>query len=227
MAEIHRPKIVRDGLILNLDAADINSYPGSGTVWNDVSGNGFNGTLTNGPTFSNNVLVFDGINDYVETPTSIGAELAGNLTYCIWAKRDGNSASSINGLISNEWHPEYTGIGIYLRNNDTQITVETGNGTSRPSYSLVHPTTNQNWTHYCLTYNSSIVTVYINGTLLDSRTAPVTQNPARQMVIGRWAPSYNSYYLNGRISNAQTYNRALTAQEVLQNYNATKTRFGL
>ena len=221
------PNIVTDGLVLALDAGSGKSYPGTGTTWYDVSGNGNNGTLTNGPTFLNSVLVFDGTNDYVETPTSIGAELAGNLTYCIWAKRDGNSASSINGLISNEWHPEFTGIGIFLWNNDTQITVETGNGTARPAYSLVHPTTNQNWTHYCLTYNDGTVTVYINGTLLDSRTAPVIQNTSRQVVIGRWAPSYSSYYLNGRISNAQTYNRALTQAEITQNYNAQKSRFNL
>ena len=221
------PNIVTDGLVVHLDAANVKSYPETGTTWYDKSGNGFNGTLINGPVFSNNVLAFNGINTYIETPTSIGAELTGNLTYCIWAKRDGDSATSINGLISNEWHPEFTGIGIFLRNTDTRITVETGNGTTRPAYDSVHPTTNRNWTHYCLTYNNSTVAVYINGTLLDSRTAIVLQNPARQVVLGRWAPSYNAYYLNGRVSNTQVYNRALTSEEVLQNYNATKARFGL
>jgi len=59
------PKIVTDGLILALDAGNRFSYPGSGTTWSDLSGNGYNGTLINGPTFSNGAIVFDGTDDYV------------------------------------------------------------------------------------------------------------------------------------------------------------------
>lgn len=62
------PNIVTDGLVLYLDAANTKSYPGSGTTWNDLSGNGNNGTLINGYIFNsigNGNLVFDGSNDYV------------------------------------------------------------------------------------------------------------------------------------------------------------------
>lgn len=68
MAFANGPVIVKNGLIFNLDAADRNSYPGSGTTWSDISGNGNNGTLTNGPTFSSDnggVIVLDGSNDYI------------------------------------------------------------------------------------------------------------------------------------------------------------------
>ena len=69
-------KIVTNGLVLSLDAADRNSYPGTGTTWRDMSGNGNNGTLTDGPTFNSNnggSIVFDGTNDYVAlTPSFTG-----------------------------------------------------------------------------------------------------------------------------------------------------------
>ena len=68
------PDIVENGLVLHLDAADSNSYPGSGTVWTDLSGNGYNGTLTNGPTFSSSNrggIVLDGTNDYIYRSASI------------------------------------------------------------------------------------------------------------------------------------------------------------
>ena len=64
------PDIVENGLVLHLDAADTNSYPGSGTLWTDLSGNGNNGTLTNGPAYSSNnkgYFSFDGTDDYVDT----------------------------------------------------------------------------------------------------------------------------------------------------------------
>jgi hypothetical protein len=69
------PRVVTDGLVLALDAADTNSYPGSGTTWNDLSGNGNTGTLTNGPTYSSDnggSIVFDGTNDYVPLVNNLG-----------------------------------------------------------------------------------------------------------------------------------------------------------
>ena len=68
MGLAHSPSIVTDGLVLCLDAANTKSYPGSGTTWTDISGKGYDGTLTNGPTFSSNYggnIVLDGSNDFV------------------------------------------------------------------------------------------------------------------------------------------------------------------
>ena len=231
MALHHNPRIVTQGLVLHLDAADKNSYPGTGTAWNDLSGSGNNGTLTNGPTFNNTnggSIVFDGANDFINTPAQIGTQLTGNFTFTIWAKRNGDSSSAIGGLISNEWHTEFTGVSMFLRNNNTSITIEAGNGTTRPAYVLTPSGfTNMIWNLYTLTYEGTTAKVYLNGQLIDSRTVAVLQNPARGVVLGRWAASFNSYYLNGEISNAGVYNRALSATEILQNYNATKPRFGL
>ena len=83
MAISRGPKIVTNGLVLALDAADKNSYVGSGTTWKDLSGNSFNGTLTNGPTFSNTnggAIVFDGTNDYVNVLDNSTLDISGDKT---------------------------------------------------------------------------------------------------------------------------------------------------
>ena len=70
-----RPSIVTSGLVLNLDAANMKSYPRSGTTWRDLSGLGNNGTLTNGPTFNSQnggSIVFDGVDDYASINNTIG-----------------------------------------------------------------------------------------------------------------------------------------------------------
>jgi hypothetical protein len=83
------PNIVRSGLALALDAADKNSYRGTGTTWKDLSGNAYNGTLTNGPTFSNingGTIVFDGTNDYVSIPSNSNFNNGNNITVEAWAQ---------------------------------------------------------------------------------------------------------------------------------------------
>ena len=222
------PPIVTEGLVLNLDAGLVSSYPKTGTTWKDLSGNGYNGTLVNGPTYNgenDGTLVFDGTNDYIDTPTSIGGQLLGNVTFSLWAKRNGNSPSGIGGLIGNLWHTTFTGLNIYLRNDNTGITVQTANGTTRTSYVLTSPVSNLNWVNYVLINNGGVVSVYVNGVLLDSRSREISNSSIRQVTIGRWAGSFNSYYLNGEINNALTYNRALTPDEIQQNYLSGLQRF--
>lgn len=73
MAFSFSPRAVTNGLILSLDAANTRSYPGSGTVWTDLSRSGINGTLTNGPTFNTangGNIVLDGTDDYVNCSNS-------------------------------------------------------------------------------------------------------------------------------------------------------------
>jgi len=231
MGLAHSPRIVTDGLVLCLDAANPKSYPGSGTVWTDLSGKGNTGTLLNGVAYNSSnfgSLVFDGVNDYVQTPTSIGAELTGNFTFGIWAIRDGNSTTSLGGLIGNLWHTEFTGASIYFSNNNTTINVQTADGTTRTAYTLTSPVSNLNWTNYVLANNGGLVSTYVNGILLDSRSRNISPSSTRPVTIGRWAGSYLSeYVLNGRVANAQTYNRALSEVEIQQNFNAARGRFGI
>lgn len=215
------PSQITDNLIFNVESSVVESYPEKNNVWFNLASNDFNSSLLNGPVYQNisgGIITFDGTNDFVLTPNSIGSLLTGDLTFTVVAKRNGNSPSGIGGLIGNLWHTTFTGISMYLRNNNTQIDIQTANGSSRTSYSLTIPISNLNWVNYTLTNSGGVVSVYINGVLLDSRNRSIQQNSTRPVVLAKWAQSYNSYYLNGSISSALVYNRALSQTEVLRNY---------
>jgi hypothetical protein len=232
------PQIVRNGLILALDAADKNSYPGSGATWTDLSGNGYNGTLTNSPTFSNSnggSIIFDGTNDYTSTSLDLSWNNTNSVSISMWIKTGNLSQSKgFLGTGNFEWQfrqGQYAGansdlVFVYWDNSGGHT-----NG-SIPSMSGFFDDTN--WKHLTMTWNNSNSTIlfYKNGTQIFSQ---VYGNPSANRVsselmqIGGNVYSWDGVgaYWNGSFSNIQTYNRTLSATEVLQNYNATKTRFGL
>jgi len=231
MAFAHSPKIVTDGLVLALDAGNPKSYPGSGTVWRDKSGNGNDGTLTNGPTFSSDnggSIVFDGANDYVDCGnTSITNITSSNFTLETVFLSDDVSVYG-QTLLSKA---ENGGYGLELNVTETSLAVSIHiNG----SYRVVgYPTSNlQSNTiyHVASTYNNSEIVLYVNGIFIDSLS--VTGNvkaTSVPMCIGN-NPSGGgggNNELGGKIYTARIYNRALSASEVQQNYNALKGRFGL
>jgi hypothetical protein len=223
--------IVKDGLVLNLDATNINSYPGSGTTWTDTSGNNNNGTLTNGPTFlrerGRGSIVFDGVNDYANIPTfTIPTASLSCESFFQWANI-GTSRGTIFSLNYN-----YPTSGYLIRQRDDssgKFVIWSDNGTETNVFSTTALTVNT-WNHVVVIQMQSTCSIYING-ILDSSQA--LQNPilnqSYPILLGTRAFSGGSAgaYLTGRISVARIYNRALSAQEVLQNYNALKSRFGL
>ena len=96
--------IVTSGLILNLDAGNASSYPGTGTTWTDLSGNNNNGTLVNGVGYSSSnggIMTFDGVNDFVNCGNSSTFNQTNALTLSTWVKI--NSLSSTNTLIGKQW----------------------------------------------------------------------------------------------------------------------------
>lgn len=225
------PDIVESGLVLHLDAANGKSYPGSGTSLSDLSGNNNHGTLNGSPAFSSDnggSIVFDGVNDTI-TINGVAPVIQNDFTFMSWAKRDGNSTTSSGGIFGNHWHTEFSGANIYFQNSNTYVRLSAGNGTTRPAHNVNIPITNSNWNHYTIRYTGTTYQFYFNGALLDSRTAAVVQSAnSNQFILGRWAASYSSeYYLNGKISSFISYNRALTAAEIAQNFNATRGRFGI
>jgi len=221
------PYIVMDGLVLNLDAGITQSYPGSGTVWTDVNGLGprNNGTLTNGPTFNSDnggSIVFDGSNDLCTTTVNIESATSSNLqTYCSWVHGVGGSFFGSGADSTGKFHL------ILNYQSSTSIRFAQsfyGGGDVFDQTNIVTVSPNSTWNHACIVKTAiSTYDVYFNGIKVISNATKNANLPA-PFNLGRW---WNNNFVVSRISNVQIYNRALSAEEVLQNYNAQKGRFGL
>ena len=235
MAVFYNSSIIRDNLVLCLDAANSKSYPGSGTTWTDLSGNGNNGTLTNGPTYSSangGSLVFDGVDGSVNiSPTNFNLS---EFSINIWFKSSSVSSNYLR-LIHKA---DTTGStkGFLIANSQTngklvfgyQPNYTTGEVLKR-STSLI---SNNIWYNVNMIYNSSSeIKIYFNGVenVGETSTSPDVgwvSNTGNFLSIGNRAGGSESPY-NGNIAQVSIYNRALTAAEISQNFNALKSRFGL
>ena len=214
------PNIVTGGLQLYLDADVYSSYVGSGTTWTDLSGNGFNGTLTNGPSFISTEpknLSFDGSDDYsISSVTNIAA----SSTVTIWLRSSSYSGNKIPISINGDSYS--SGPNLYF--SESTINWNTGDGAVNPFTNSSYP--DSDW-HYIVVTNdaSSNAKLYIDGVLIGTAayrsTASTTSN---NFWIGRFHDG--SYLLASNIAQVKLYTRVLSSTEVLQNYNATKFRFG-
>ena len=223
-------KIVTSGLILNLDAAQRRSYPTTGTTWTDLSGSGVNGTLTNGPTFNSangGIIVFDGTNDYVSS-SSTTFNLTAGVSMGVFFKST-DITSRQQGIITyqlgtlgnpyiNLWCP---GTGFLRWETFTSTSPNIG-GAILSSTSLA----NNTWYYAVGTYNNGVSNLYLNAVLSRTSTYSAANYTSfnAPVIIGQYSTFGN---LSGNIANVQIYNRALSATEVAQNYNAIKSRFGL
>jgi hypothetical protein len=214
----HSPSIVLNGLVLALDAGNTKSYPGSGTTWTDLSGRGNTGTLVNGPTYSSangGSIVFDGTNDYVNF-SSIFNFTVGSIS--VWFKTS-NAGSSYRALIdkSESW-------GLFLKDN-VLITYDFGNATDRTTGLNVATGT---WQNVTMTFTETVGTpsnnaiIYLNGN-------PVLTTTVKWATFGAFQISAQngSQNFSGNIAQASVYNRALSAGEVSQNFNALRYRYGI
>jgi hypothetical protein len=234
MSGIGGPNIIEDGLVLYLDAGNRKSYPGSGTTWFDKSGGGNNGTLINGPTFNTGSLgsiVFDKIDDYINVNIQIQFDRLNPFTLGAWVNtNDGNN----NQIINNET-VEYRGYQFAIDiNGKLFFFLRNTVSTNFLGVRMLSNFPLNLWCYVTAVYNGSSnasgVKLYINGIEQiteiagDNLTSTTISNQTTW--IGRRRPITQGPF-NGKISIVQIYNRALSAQEVLQNYNATKGRFGL
>jgi len=219
MAINYNPTTVSDGLVLALDAANTRSYSGSGTTWTDISYRGNNGTLTNGPTYSSangGSIVFDGVNDY--TLINLSKETIGStLTISIWVSCIGAQTSVgifqvANGLTdTNPWI-------LLQRTNSTTVSWYLN-----AQYRITNTISDSSYTNLTLTYNGTTWIVYKNGISNGNYVGDLGSFFGNSIWLGN---GYNGYF-SGNIAQVSIYNRALTADEILQNYNALKGRFGL
>ncbi len=232
------PDGISNGLILALDAANKVSYPGSGTSWYDLSGNVNTGTLTNGPTFSNaniGTITFDGTNDYTSTPLDLSWNNTNSVSISMWIKTANLSQSrGFLGTGNYEWQFRQ---GQYGGPNSDLVFVywdTTGGHTNGSIPSMSGFFNDTNWKHLSMTWNNSNSTIlfYKNGTQIFSQVygnPSVNRVSSELLQIGGNVYSWDGAgaYWNGSYSSVQIYNRTLTAVEVLQNYNETKSRLGL
>ena len=223
--------IVKNGLILDLDAAKQDSYPRLGTLWKDISGNGNNGTLTNGPTFNSGNggnIVFDGVDDYIRTsfiPT-IGVN---DITYESWFK----TGTAQTGAIINVRSASAVQFVLVLSNPSggygSNLLVYSYDGSLDRGAASTESWVDNNWHHAVAVHKSEIDVLYVDGILRASvTTSPLNINNStilRIGALGNGVSEYPGWFFNGTISGAKIYNKALSVSEVLQNYNATKGRY--
>jgi len=227
----HSPRIVTDGLVLCLDAASKRSYPGTGTTWTDLKGNN-NGTLTNGPTFNTGnggSIVFDGSNDYINLGDVLDVK-SGDYTFGSWSRL--TSLNSSNRMIMDK-RSGTDRILLYSSHTTGYIIAAIGDGSQifLASDNIDHR--GGTWRNYIFTVNrtSNLLILYRNGVLVASTdiSGLGDQDNSINFLIGGGYVSGSSpngaYHWQGNISNASIYNRALTADEVRQNYLATKERY--
>ena len=224
--EYNSPKMIADGLVLAFDAGNTKSYPGSGSVMTDMSGNGINGTLGGNAAFDSlngGSITFDGDGDYIDTNSEL--DLAGRLF------ADGNSTWSV----SSWFNVSAGGSGhraIAHRGNQTtspfSIFVSTGQKLRvglRGTITLVEIISNDIWYNIAVTWDGSTAKAYLNGVFDTNCNVGTNDDISRDFLVGAGGIHASLSPFNGKISSTLVHNRALTASEVLQNYNAIKGRY--
>lgn len=236
----HSPRIVTDGLVLCLDAANKRSYPGTGTTWTDRSGNGNDGTLTNmdASNFSSDnggSLSFDGTNEKVNCGTFL-SDAQDALSICVWFKPSYVPSGS---QLPFRLVSRFTGTG----NIAGKVTLDTYDGSSNGDGARFQVTTS-NGTVYRASVGSVLETkwLFYVGTFSQANSKIKIYKNAQELASTNTSGTIGAYnypwtigednttvsaqeWFDGNISSVSIYNRALTADEVRRNYEATKGRY--
>jgi hypothetical protein len=240
MAFHYSPKIVTDGLILCLDAANTKSFVVGSATWSDLSLSRLSGSLINGPTFNSEncgSIVFDGIDDRIDI-SPIDFNLT-DLSINTWVNSNDTTINYSRIIQKSDTTSTTKGFLIVNSNIDGKLVF-----VYQPTYStseiLKRSTTimsNNIWYHISMTYNSiNGLKIYFNGVedLGEISTSPDvawTSNTGNLFSIGARTGGFTNgigyQAFNGRISQTFIYNRVLSPTEILQNFNASKSRFGL
>ena len=233
----HHPRVVTNGLVMYLDAANPRCYSGSGLTVNALIG-GIGGTLVNGTGFSsanNGVFVFDGTNDYISVPNGFTSYLKSNDYWSVdlWVKLLNQTAGE-PVLVSAG--PSIGYFDLFLEVGDNQIYFAAGRGSDsgyiqnqNVSNTLGYNLTARYFnivfiktgsTTGSVSVNSINIPMSISGAGLSSMP-----NINEELRIGTFRQS--GFELHGNIGQVKIYNRALSQQEILQNFNATRFRYGI
>lgn len=246
----HSPSIVTDGLVLCLDAANLKSYSGTGITWTNVGPTNINVSLVNGPSFvssNNGYFNFDGTNDYANLETSIASAISPNIpcSFNVWVRF--SSTSKDQTIFAT---PNKTGgvpfilffdSVVFSRNNTNVGDIGGGTtnalvvliGDASPASDLRYSTANNivtsnTWYNICVVLDppNDKFWTYLNGSvvaLFNSSACQGIRSHTDNFIIGETGGDP----LNGNIAQVSIYNRALNIDEIKQNFNALRGRFGI
>ena len=237
MATEYSPQIVTNGLVLALDAANPRSYVSGSTNWFNLTNTApLSGSLINGPTYSSanlGSIAFDGVNDYVNYGNALNFERTDSFSFSFWARA--NSLTTFSTLIA-KMDSSARGYFFAIETDGTLVSIlrntpTTNNLFVRTSISQVVVNI---WYNLTVTYNGTSlangVSFYINAiptsnTVSFDNLTSTTVTSQSGSIAAR--PFLGGGYLNGNIALSQVYNRALSATEVQQNFNALRGRYGI
>ena len=228
MSSLGGPNIVTNGLVLYLDAGNSKSYPTTGTTWYDRSGNGRNGTLTNGPTYSTDgggSIVFDGVDDFCPTQSFALSSQTNCLTFNFWVKMGGSTSQNQFFLNKDGYGFPHITIGRINNSDSLRFNFEFGPGV----FNNFFTGTSNIWVNVqiVVTYGNGAAKAYKNGVYFGVMNGQSSENfPYTNTKLNIGGLGYGGF-VNGNMSVVQIYDRELSPYEVQQNYNATKSRFGL
>jgi hypothetical protein len=231
------PDSSESGLVLSLDAGNLKSYGGSGTTWTDLSGLGNTGTLVNGVGYSSankGSLSFDGVNDYVSVGNITGVTNftnTNNYTVDFWFYPNAiqsNTQNEDNDVIE-KWSGTngFPYVFRYLRATQTmQIAAYNGTSSNATTIQISH----SKWWNICGVFNwtSSSLIIYGNaGAVSNSVALNLTGDITNNSNLNLMFRGNGLNYTTGNLSSLKIYNRALSASEISQNFNATRGRYGI
>ncbi len=225
------PSIITDGLVLYVDSSDNNSYPGSGDIWEDLSGNCNDGILINTPTYisdNNGVLRYNGSNEYANVGDNSILSISDNITISSWVRLtilgsyygvyggSNQSGAPRRGATLGKWSDNKW--CLFVGKNDATYWTLLADDVA-----VINT-----WYYVTGVVDNGTMHLYINDIKQTSTTSDVILYSTDKLsVIGRWYGDYNGFYYNGDIPIVKVYNKALTQSEINRNFNAQKSRFGL
>lgn len=235
----HGASIVRDGLVLHLDAANKKSYPGAGTAWNDLSGNGYNAVLYNGASIQNGsssleyaAATFDTSNDYIRINNTAISAISSPLTYTCWfkVKSDGYTNQILSLMGTSGTSATGTGIALHIGASARQLRLWAIAYNSSRNQNQIGRTSGpqlelDKWYMATLTHDGSFVKLFLNAELdaqasVDGLVTSTTEN----FTIG---VNRIYWHFGGNISSVRVYNKSLSPEEIQQNFSALRGRYGI
>jgi hypothetical protein len=227
MGTYYNPRIVTDGLVLALDAGNAKSYPGTGSTWFDLSGNRRNATLINSPSFSGGIFTFDGVNQYASIANNIQF---GSISFSIEMvlKVPNTAYEALFSWNGDAFNTDAKGLNARYRSPGNNIEYALNDGSGIATRLQTYPSPLYTFMNLTFVHNfNGVISSYVNGVFSSSVDYTSSGNASftdtYELVLARDSNDYGNILL----SQFKVYNRALSASEVKQNFNAIRGRYGI